>query len=147
MMQPLYFCGIQMTILCLMVLFYSTITCVFSQPTGSTTTESPTRDYTFTLSVYNNVNSGSTDEIWFRLQGSIKNVTNNETWTEWFTHGGFTQISTSYIFTKSLTNVGDAQKMILLSTGTDELNVGSIAVDDDDPFDFSSYIQLNYDTR
>ena len=73
--------------------------------------------------------AGTEGNMWFRIQGSIENVTESERWTEWFSVVGFTDDLTVYRFTRELTNVGNITKLIILNQQSDGLLLYALAAD------------------
>ena len=88
------------------------------------------RNYTITLDLNDNIWSGTGDTIWFRIKGSIVNVTEDEKWTDWFTRNGFNDRNRSYTWNVNLTNVGPAQSIIVLTHDDDGIWVDWVEVDE-----------------
>lgn len=88
--------------------------------------------YEISLKLGSSTSSTSNGDIYFRIKGSIENVTENETWTEWFIYDdGFT-ISGDilYNWNQTLKYVGDPTEIIVLTKSIDDLSVTQIGVDD-----------------
>ena len=67
---------------------------------------------------------GTNGNIWFRIQGNLSN-----SWTEWFSNDDFGDDQT-ITWDVSLTDVGTAQQIIVLSKSTDDVDVEAISGND-----------------
>ena len=102
-------------------------------------------NYTISIKTGPNSNAGTSDYVYFRIQGNIQNTTDdNDTWTEWFTLNQLTDSDTTYIREKELKYVGTAEKMIILLQSSDGIQLRTIEVDEKS-YTSSSGIWLDYD--
>ena len=88
------------------------------------------RIYEFSITLSNDKNAGTRDRIWFKIGGTI-DMTDNIT-TEWISYNNFDNINNgsniTYTFNATLTNVGPAKNLTILTYGNDNLIFTSVSI-------------------
>ena len=102
-----------------------------------------TRVYDITVVVSSDTGSRTSNTLWFSIEGSIENVTEAETWTEWFSRTEFNTNGATVQWTETLTNVGPVQKIIILLQNSNKFEMASVTVDGES-YTNTGGIQLDY---